>query len=57
MPDAASRAACSVVLGKWWGTFRLVLLLAIGPGLLVLAVATASEIARPGMPMRTYLSR
>src|SRR5262249_15116590 len=31
----------SIVLGKWWGTFRLVPLLAICPGLMALAMATA----------------
>src|SRR5208282_2286783 len=31
----------TIVLGKWWGTFRMVPLLAIGPGLVVLALATA----------------
>jgi ABC-type transport system involved in multi-copper enzyme maturation permease subunit len=51
VPDAASRSARSVVFGKWWGTFRLVVLLAIGPVLWVLAVATAFEVARPGMPI------
>jgi ABC-type transport system involved in multi-copper enzyme maturation permease subunit len=36
----------SILLGKWWGTFRLVPFLAIGPGLLALALATA-PLSRP----------
>jgi ABC-type transport system involved in multi-copper enzyme maturation permease subunit len=31
----------AILLGKWWGTFRLVPFLAIGPGLMALAMATA----------------
>jgi ABC-type transport system involved in multi-copper enzyme maturation permease subunit len=33
----------TIVLGKWWGTFRLVPFLAIGPGLMAFALATAQE--------------
>ena len=33
----------TIVLGKWWGTFRLVPLVAIGPGLMAFALATAQE--------------
>jgi ABC-type transport system involved in multi-copper enzyme maturation permease subunit len=36
----------AILLAKWWGTFRLVPLLAIGPGLLALALATARVSAR-----------
>jgi len=34
----------TIVLGKWWGTFRLVPLLAIGPGLMAVALATAHDV-------------
>jgi len=37
----------TIVLGKWWGTFRMVPLLAIGPGLMALALATAHEVPSP----------
>ena len=40
----------AIVLGKWWGTFRLVPLLAIGPGLMALALATAQRVAPPPPP-------
>jgi ABC-type transport system involved in multi-copper enzyme maturation permease subunit len=33
----------AIVLGKWWGTFRLVPMLAIGPGLMAFALATATR--------------
>jgi ABC-type transport system involved in multi-copper enzyme maturation permease subunit len=36
----------AILLAKWWGTFRLVPFLAIGPGLLALALATARVNAR-----------
>jgi ABC-type transport system involved in multi-copper enzyme maturation permease subunit len=36
-----------IVLSKWWGTFRLVPLLAIGPGLVAFAEATARWVAPP----------
>ena len=38
----------AIVLGKWWGTFRLVPLLALGPGLWALALATARQLFPPG---------
>src|SRR5262249_61024307 len=38
----------AIVLGKWWGTFRLVPLLALGPGLMTLALATARAVGWPG---------
>jgi len=37
----------TIVLGKWWGTFRMVPLLVIGPGLMALALATAHEVPSP----------
>jgi ABC-type transport system involved in multi-copper enzyme maturation permease subunit len=40
----------TILLGKWWGTFRLVPFLAIGPGLMALALATARVIA-PSAPV------
>jgi ABC-type transport system involved in multi-copper enzyme maturation permease subunit len=43
----------SIVLGKWWGTFRLVPVLAIGPGLMAFALATARRAAPlPGVAVR-----
>ncbi|HKI20040.1 MAG TPA: hypothetical protein VKA15_19280 [Isosphaeraceae bacterium] len=44
--DAPGLAARSFVLVRWWESFRLVLLLAIGPALLALALATAHESPR-----------
>jgi len=41
--EAPGLAARSFVLGRWWEYFRLVLLLAIGPALLALALATAHK--------------
>jgi ABC-type Na+ efflux pump permease subunit len=47
-----------IVIGKWLGTFRLVLLMAIGPGLMALAMATARSGATfapsPGLPPDFY---
>ncbi|MFI5459084.1 MAG: ABC transporter permease [Isosphaerales bacterium] len=37
----------TIVLGKWWSTFRLVPLLAISPGLMTLALATAHKAPPP----------
>jgi ABC-type transport system involved in multi-copper enzyme maturation permease subunit len=41
---ARPRSAQTIVLAHWWRTFRLVALLAIGPGMVVLALATGREI-------------
>jgi hypothetical protein len=41
--EAPHRAAPWFVVGRWWKSFRLVLLLAIGPALLALALATAHK--------------
>jgi len=38
---ATPLSTTAILLGKWWGTFRLVPFLAIGPGLMGLALATA----------------
>jgi ABC-type transport system involved in multi-copper enzyme maturation permease subunit len=38
---ATALSTRTIVVGKWLGTFRLVLLMAIGPGLMALAMATA----------------
>ena len=43
----------AIVVNKWWGTFRLVPILAIGPGLMAFALATA----RRGAPPRTWTGR
>jgi ABC-type transport system involved in multi-copper enzyme maturation permease subunit len=43
---APGLAARSFVLGRWWKSFRLVLLLAIGPALLAMALATAHKAPR-----------
>jgi ABC-type transport system involved in multi-copper enzyme maturation permease subunit len=45
-----------IVLGKWLGTFRLVFLMTIGPGLITLAMATAQSTAggAAGMPIEYY---
>jgi ABC-type transport system involved in multi-copper enzyme maturation permease subunit len=37
-------STAAIVLGKWWGTFRLVPVLAIGSGLMAFALATARRI-------------
>jgi ABC-type transport system involved in multi-copper enzyme maturation permease subunit len=37
----------AILLGKWWGTFRLVPFLAIGPGIVALAMATARVSSTP----------
>jgi len=47
---ATPLSARTIVLGKWWGTFRLVPLLLIGPGLMALACATAQEPPSPPVP-------
>src|SRR5207248_3183536 len=50
---ATTLSTPAIVLGKWLGTFRLVLPWTIGPGLVGLALATAREspsLARPGLP-------
>jgi ABC-type transport system involved in multi-copper enzyme maturation permease subunit len=39
-----------IVRGKWMGTFRLVPFLAIGPGLMALALATARKVPMPVPP-------
>ncbi len=36
-----------LVLDRWWHTFRVALLLVIGPGLIALALATASRVVLP----------
>jgi ABC-type transport system involved in multi-copper enzyme maturation permease subunit len=42
----------SIVWGKWWGTFRVVPILALGPGLLGFVVAFTPHHPRPGgMPL------
>ncbi len=38
---ATPLSTTAILLGKWWGTFRLVPFLALGPGFLGLALATA----------------
>ena len=60
-PDILAATALStraIVIGKWLGTFRLVLLMAIGPGLMALAKATArsdgSITPGPGLPSDSY---
>jgi len=44
---ATPLSTTAILLGKWWGTFRLVPFLAIGPGLMGLALATARLIVPP----------
>jgi hypothetical protein len=46
---ATTLSTRAIVLGKWLGTFRLAVLLAVGPGLIALAMATARE-ASPMTP-------
>jgi ABC-type transport system involved in multi-copper enzyme maturation permease subunit len=43
---ATPLASRTIVLGKWMGTFRLVPWLALGPALVVLALATGERLAR-----------
>jgi ABC-type transport system involved in multi-copper enzyme maturation permease subunit len=45
---ATPLSAATIVVGKWWGTFRLVPLLTVGPGLMALALATAKKPPAPG---------
>jgi hypothetical protein len=40
--DSAGLAARRFIRGRWWASFRLVLLLAIGPAVLALALSTAT---------------
>jgi ABC-type transport system involved in multi-copper enzyme maturation permease subunit len=49
-PSSVPRSPRTIVLRRWWRAFRLTLLLAIGPGLLALALATAKEIVRSAPP-------
>ena len=54
---ATTLSTPTIVLGKWLGTLRLVALLAIGPGLLGLALALAEKSPQPippGTPARYY---
>ncbi len=44
---ASPLSTTAILSGKWWGTFRLVPFLAIGPGLIVLALATARPVLPP----------
>ena len=60
---ATALSTRAIVIGKWLGTFRLVLLMAIGPGLMALAMATARSdrgivaAARACRPITTRSSR
>jgi ABC-type transport system involved in multi-copper enzyme maturation permease subunit len=58
MLAATALSTRAIVIGKWLGTFRLVLLMAIGPGLMALAMATARSGATfapgPGLPPDYY---
>jgi ABC-type transport system involved in multi-copper enzyme maturation permease subunit len=55
---ATSLSTRAIVVGKWLGTFRLVFLMAICPGLMALAMATARSGATfalgPGLPPENY---
>ena len=56
---ATTLSTRAIVIGKWLGTFRLVLLMAIAPGLMALAMATARSErnvmrSRPGMTPEYY---
>src|SRR5262249_3084079 len=49
---ATTLSTRNIVLGKWWGTFRLVPLLALGPGLMGVALALGRKVPRtlpPGL--------
>ena len=39
--EAAGTSALRLVLGRWWASFRLVLLMAVGPAILAMALSTA----------------
>ena len=41
--DSKARSSVAIVLGRWWHVFRIALLLAVAPGLIVLPLATARE--------------
>jgi ABC-type transport system involved in multi-copper enzyme maturation permease subunit len=45
--SATPLSTWSIVLAKWWGTFRIVPVLALAPGLMGLALATARRPAPP----------
>jgi ABC-type transport system involved in multi-copper enzyme maturation permease subunit len=45
--SAAPVSAWTIVLAKWWATFRIVPLLALGPGVMCFALATARRAALP----------
>ncbi len=50
---ATALSTRAIVIGKWLGTFRLVLLMAIGPGLMALAMATARSGSPSSHPARS----
>ena len=47
MEEPPIHSARQFVLGQWWDSFRLVMLLAIGPGILALALGTAHKTLSP----------
>jgi ABC-type transport system involved in multi-copper enzyme maturation permease subunit len=49
-------SARQFVLGQWWDSFRLVMLLAIGPGILALALGTAHKKLEPVLKLKTLPS-
>ena len=55
---ATALSTRAIVIGKWLGTFRLVLFMVVGPGLMALAMATARSdsqfIPGPGLPPDYY---
>ncbi len=55
---ATALSTREIVLGKWLGTFRMVFFVAIGPGLMALAMATARTNSKamlaPGLPPNYY---
>jgi ABC-type transport system involved in multi-copper enzyme maturation permease subunit len=50
MIAATALSTQAIVIGKWLGTFRLVVFMTIGPGLIVLAMATCHSNARFAYP-------
>ncbi len=56
---ATALSTRAIVVGKWLGTFRLGVMIALGPGLIALAMATARSASSfpisPGLPPEYYL--
>ena len=54
--EAPIHSARKFVLGQWWDSFRLVMVVAIGPAILALALGTAYKQVRPVLKLTTLPS-